>query len=292
MAHFKLIADAGSTSIRWIAIDPSGTARDAVVTPGINAAHCDGERLRRQFAAASSAIGLDCPDGMVSSLHYYGAGCAGQSICDTVAQALDSVFHPDSTEVCTDMLGAARGMLGDSAGIACILGTGSNSCLYNGRAITDNIPPLGFILGDEGSGAALGRRLLNALFKRRLRTEEITRDFFATYGDDCLPGIISEVYRGTAPSRYLASFAPFMLRHIDHAEMRQLVADEFRLFLTRNVTYPDSRSLPVCFTGGIAYSFAPLLREVCDGLGLTAGEITADPVPGLITYHLKQSQPL
>lgn len=292
MAQHKLIVDAGSTNIRWIAIGPDGKPATPVVTAGVNAAHCDDARLRDAFTRAAAALDTDGP---VSELHYYGAGCGSALTCSRVADALGDAFRPDMVEVGSDMLGAARGMLGDDPGIACILGTGSNSCLYDGAAIADNVPPLGFILGDEGSGAALGKRLLNAIFKRRVASAEIVDDFHRSFAaadgesDTPLARVIATVYRGDAPSRYLASLAPFILRHIDDSQIHEMVVDEFCRFLDLNLVYPGCRELPVCFTGGVAFAFATQLEEACAMRGFTVGRITPDPVPGLVEYHLKKS---
>ena len=131
------------------------------------------------------------------------------------------------------MLGAARALLSNQPGIACILGTGSNTCLYNGTSIIDNIPPMGCILGDEGSGAYLGKQLLNALYKRRLPSS-LLMEFEAEYALS-LPKVIEEVYRKPAPGGFLGSLAPFILEHIDAEGMEELVADSFNLFITNNL---------------------------------------------------------
>lgn len=279
---YKLIADAGSTTVKWIVTDDAGEVKATFLTDGINASHCNETQLRRAFAGAASKIGAGCTIGTV---FYYGAGCVGETLCENVKSVLRDTFRAADAEVHSDLLAAARASLGDSAGIVCILGTGSNSGLYDGSSITDNVPPLGFILGDEGSGAALGRRLLNGIYKRRFRSLEINDAFSRSFPGLEIGTVIEKVYRSEAPSRFLASFAPFILDNIGSLEMQDMVVGEFRLFIERNLTYVGRCDLPVCFTGGVAFNFAPQLRMACGDCGITLAEVVESPAGGLIKYH-------
>lgn len=186
------------------------------------------------------------------------------------------------------MLCAARALCTDSPGIVGILGTGSNSCLYDGHSIVANVSPLGYILGDEGSGAVLGRTLLGDIFKRQLPDSVIDK-FYRLYPITPLEAI-AEVYRGTAPNRYLASFVPFLADNIAVPEIKRMVEDSFYAFLRRNILpYDNCYSLPVNFVGSVAYHFRQQLIPVLKSLNLIPGKILQSPSRGIADYHLIHS---
>ena len=206
----------------------------------------------------------------------------------TGKSALVHVTPGDSPtiEVHSDMLAAARALCGRRPGIACILGTGSNSCYYDGRELRANVPPLGFILGDEGSGAVLGRLLVGDLLKGQLAPalrEAFVQDYGLSTAD-----IIERVYRRPFANRFLASFAPFLARHREDAGIHRLLVDAFRAFLTRNVMHYDWQHLPAHFTGSIALHFQPELREAAASVGVQVGQVLASPMEGLIHYHAER----
>ena len=180
----------------------------------------------------------------------------------------------------TDLLGAARALFGRGEGVACILGTGSNSCWCRGGEIVENVPPLGYVLGDEGSGAAMGRNLVNGIFKGHIPLRE---EFLAAHGLT-YEEIIRRVYREPYANRFLASFAPFVHAHLDCPEVRAMVAGTFADFAQRNLSrYPVH--LTVACIGGVAAAFEGLLREVLAQGGYRVGLIAASPAEGLIEYH-------
>lgn len=275
----RLIADAGSTKIDWAYLSPdNGACR--FQTEGLNALLASADDMTRIFQAVRESI----PDAPVRQVFYYGAGCASEAICGKIGSALADAFQTRDVFVASDLLGAARALLGNNPGIACILGTGSNSCLYDGSGITMNIPPMGFILGDEGSGAALGKRLLADIAKT-IAPEHI-RTAFAERFRLTVPGILDLVYRQPAPNRFLASLVPFINDNIHDTYMTALVRREFTEFLSRNVMrYPGAKEIPVNFTGSIAMVFGDILREAAGEAGLTVGTVSAAPMPGLIKYH-------
>ena len=183
----------------------------------------------------------------------------------------------------SDSVGAARALCGDSPGIACILGTGSNSCLYDGKGIVKSISPLGFVLGDEGSGAVLGKLLVGDVLKNQLPAA-LQEAFWAESG--LTPAIIMEkVYKGPFPNRFLASLSPFLLRHIEEPAIRDLVNNSFRAFFARNVMQYDYREHPVYLTGSIAWYYQDILKDVAREFELRLGTIVQSPVQGLIHYH-------
>ncbi|MDR0954473.1 MAG: ATPase [Rikenellaceae bacterium] len=272
-----LIADSGSTKTQWALVSADGGCV-ARTTGGINPVHTPvGEveaLLQSEFAAER---------GRVDAVRFYGAGCL-PSTCGAMTGVLSRFFGTDDVTVESDLLGALRGVLGDRPGVGCILGTGSNSALYDGRQVVKHIPPLGYLLGDEGSGADLGRRLIGNLLKGLL-PEELTAAFWQTYPLG-YEEIIEAVYRKPGANRFLAQFAPFLCKYIDHPAARSIVDEAFVAFVERNLlAYDGIRQLPVSFTGSIAFYFETSLRRVLERYGLALGTVEQSPLPGLIQYH-------
>lgn len=200
-----------------------------------------------------------------------------------MARLLLSVLPGASVEAHGDLLGAARAVCGQSAGVACILGTGANSCLYDGNDIVQNTPPLGYALGDEGSGAVLGIRFLNALYKGFMPDAVATdfqRDMNMTTAD-----VIARVYRQPMANRFLASLSPFISSHLHEPQVRQLVVDNFRDFFRRNIVQYGHRDLPVGFVGSMAFHYAEQLAEAAACEGFSVGRVIKSPIDGLAAYH-------
>lgn len=280
----RLIADAGSTSVEWSLVSKDGGVLASVATQGINALLADAETINSTFADVKRELPEDC---VIEEIYYYGAGCATPSICEKVRESLADVWHDASISVNSDLLGAARSLFGDKKGIACILGTGSNSCFYDGENIVKQIPSLGFILGDEGSGAALGKRLISDAFKEQL--PENVRDAFLDEYHLTLPEILDKVYKQPAPNRFLASFVPFLHKNLWNPYIFSLVLKELTRFVKRNVAmYKGAHSVDVCFTGSIACHFERVLREAVASQGYRVTRISRSPMEGLIAYHSKQ----
>lgn len=278
---YRLIADAGSTKIDWTAIDKEGNVVSSVTCGGVNVAVTDPGILSDVLSDISKDMDLD---GEIDEIYYYGAGCATPSLCKAIEAALMSVWNSSAISVESDMIGAAHALMGSSSGIACILGTGSNSCLYENGVITDHTPSLGYILGDEGSGAAIGRRLLNRIFKRTL-PREIIENFTDKYRLT-LEGLIDNVYRGRQPNRYLASFMPFVSENIEEPEISLMVKDEFANFIKNNLLrYSVKGIFPVGAVGSIAAVFKNQLHEVMHEMGFELTVVDRSPMPGLIKYH-------
>ena len=198
----------------------------------------------------------------------------------------------------SDLVGAARALCQHSRGIACILGTGANSCLYDGLRIVANTPALGYILGDEGSGAVLGIRFLNALFKGQLPDE--LRQEFVTETGLSLDAIIQRVYRQPLANRFLASLSPFIHRHIDLQQVEAMVIDHFRQFIRKNIQpyYDNPRlkeALPISpelhVTGSVGFHYQRQLAAAAALEGMRLGRVMGSPMEGLIGYHSSQSSP-
>lgn len=287
-----LIADSGSTKTKWaMACDECENGNESVtkethesvtketpqsfVTSGLNPA--------LQTPAEIEAIlrrDLPSPPEGVTRVRFYGAGCL-PDLCEGVADVLRRLFSTGDVTVGSDLLGAARGVLGTRAGVVAILGTGCNSALWDGKRIICNTPPLGYILGDEGSGADLGKRLISALLKNLLPddlAEAFRRTHPLSYSE-----IIESVYRRPAANRFLASFAPFLHEHLAHPAARAIVEDSFSSFITRNLSQYDTPA--VSFVGSVAHHFEEPLRATAARHGLRVDTIVQSPMPGLIRYH-------
>lgn len=280
-----LIADSGSTKTDWCLCN-QGTVLLNTQTQGINPYHQTEEaieevlrdellpQLRSQELIAHS-----------SQLHiiFYGSGCANATACNRIKEALYKVLGTETVTVHSDLLGAARALCGHEEGIACVLGTGSNSCLYNGTEITANTPPLGYILGDEGSSAVLGRRLVGDCLKNQL-PEAIRDEFLAEY-QLTQEIILEKVYRQPLANRFLASLTPFLSKHREVPEVHKLLVESFTDFFVRNVKQYRRPWLPIHFVGSIACAFSSELKEAAESLGMELGTIMRSPMEGLIKYH-------
>lgn len=277
----NLIADAGSTKIEWRIVGPGFSGEDSIFTEGINASMALGEAVLSIFREVAESLPHDVA---VENIYYYGAGCSTPKINLDYCRYLNSVWPDAGCHVESDMLAAARSLLGHSPGIACILGTGSNSCLYDGKEIVRKVPSLGYIMGDEGSGAVLGRRLMSEMYSNRL-TPETTALFESQYRMT-LPELIERVYRKPAANRFLASFMPFIVNNIHLPEIYQLVKEEFGRFFRLNICqYAEAKSLGISFTGSVAFYLKDILLEVARELGYTVSKVTRSPMPGLMEFH-------
>lgn len=276
-----LIADAGGTKTKWVRV-VDGRYCGEFSTQGINPAVMPmNEVMRRLETDIRPLVEKEMP----SHIHFYGAGCAGP-ISESVAKHLKIVTECRDVTVNSDLLGAARGLCGHAPGVACILGTGSNSCLYDGNGIVFSQPSMGYVLGDEGSGAVIGRRFLSDLYKG-LYEDDLFECFVERYHYS-LFDIYRKVYREPEPNRFLAGFMPYIRDMIDGGwkEVEEMVIDEFVNFIDRNLTaYDVDDDEPINFTGSVAFYFQDELQAAFNRRGLNLGVITENPISGLIDYH-------
>lgn len=287
-----LIADSGSTKTDWCLCN-KGTVLQNIQTQGINPYHQTEEAIEQvlreellpQFETQGSRIKAQSSG---SSIIFYGAGCANETACNRVKTAISKVLNAAAITIHSDLLGAARALCGHEEGIACVLGTGSNSCLYNGKEIIANIPPLGYILGDEGSSAVLGRRLVGDCLKNQL-PEAVRDEFLAEYGLT-QEIILEKVYRQPLANRFLASLTPFLSKHKEVPEVHKLLVESFVDFFVRNVKQYRRPWLPIHFVGSIANAFSAELKEAAESLGMELGTIMQSPMKGLIMYHTEEQQ--
>ena len=276
----KLIADCGSTKIDWCLLDGTTTVKQ-VYTCGMNAIMLTEEemaqRIREELLPEVSEFAID-------EVYFYGAGCISPEVCANVANAIRASIPASVIEGHTDLLAAARALCGHKPGIACIMGTGSNSCCYDGEKIVDNVSPLGYILGDEGSGAVLGKLLVGDVLKNQLPAE-LCEKFLKQYELDRMT-IIRRVYKEPGGNRFLASVTPFLIQNIEEPAVHRLVLNSFKSFFVRNIAnYDNYRELPVNFVGSIAFYYQEVLREAASAMDCTVGTIIKSPMEGLIKFH-------
>lgn len=278
-----LVADSGSTKTDWVFFNTRDDLK-SFRTAGINPYHQGMDEIRKivEEELLSQTTGIDIST--VTEVHFYGAGLATEQICCRMEDFLHGIFTAAAVSADSDMLGAARALCGRTEGVTCVLGTGSNSCLFNGKEIVGQIPSLGYILGDEGSAAALGKRLLGDCMKNQL-PEHICKAFLKRF-DLSKEKILDRVYKQPLPNVFLASLAPFLSENRKLPEIHAMLIHSFTEFFTRNVIAYHHPWLPVHFAGTLASVFSPELKETADKLGMNIGNIMTSPIEGLIDYHL------
>lgn len=278
-----LLADSGSTKTDWGLVE-NGKLVKRLRTSGMNPFQMSEEAITEEI---KTHLVPELPGTVLDEVHFYGAGCTKekQPIVEHALRA--NLTINGECEVASDMLGAARGICGHKPGIACILGTGSNSCSYDGKNLVKNVSPLGFILGDEGSGAVLGKLLVGDVLKNQM-PEAITKRFFEKYKLTSAE-IIDRVYRQPKPNTFLASFVPFLEENIDEPKIYNLVKESFRSFLRRNVMQYDGwQTLPIGFNGSIAKIYKKPLLEALEEEGMHLGRIIQAPMEAMVEYHVEK----
>ena len=282
MANCILIADSGSTKTDWILTTSENSILE-VETLGINPVRDSRDAI---FDIIKNHLASQLPEEYkVDQIFFYGAGCI-DPYKKNVAEVLISIFGSDTRiSVESDLLGAARALCGNQAGIACILGTGSNSCLYDGKEIIANTSPLGYILGDEGSGAFLGKTLVGNILKK-IFSQKLQDSFFKKYG--LTPSIIiNKVYREPMPNRFLASLVPFLAEHREEPEIHDMLIGAFRLFFERNVKAYGHPEMEINCVGSIAFYFKQEIMDAAAKEGLKMGKILQKPAQDLAFFHRK-----
>ncbi len=269
MSNGTIIADSGSTKTDWLI----GTKR--ISTQGINPIHQDDDTIlailnNEQLSHLSPLTSHP------QTIRFYGAGVRPEQE-ERMERLLAQVFpNATSIEAKSDMLGAARALCGKDEGLACILGTGANSCLFDGEHIIQNTPPLGYILGDEGSGAVMGRMFLNALYKNRLY--EGAKEEFEQFFKLNMANVIERVYRQPMANRWLASLCPYIHQHLSQPSVQEVVVQNFQLFIRHNLAPYHRPHLPINAVGSVAHFFRPQLEQAAAAEGYTIGQILRSPL--------------
>ena len=272
----QLIADSGSTKAEWCLLD--GQKKRKIVTQGISPYFLSSMQIK-SILEKELLPGLKAAVPQI--IHFYGTGCSNPENVSIVKQALRKLFTAADIKVTSDLMGAAKALCGNEKGVACILGTGSNSCYYNGRKIVDNSPGLGFILGDEGSGAYMGKKVVQYFLYNTFDPDLMDR-FKAKYNTNSTT-ILDAVYRQPLPNRYLAGFVGFLVENRGHFMIENIIEDSFNdFFFTHICKYKESWTLPIHFTGSVAYGFKDVLKEMCQSYELELGNVLKQPIDGLI----------
>ncbi|WP_420580916.1 N-acetylglucosamine kinase [Reichenbachiella sp.] len=274
-----LIAESGSTKTEWRIIDSKQNVFHAR-SGGINPYYLDAAGILEVMRMGL----IEYIDAPFSEVYFYGAGCSSARNKQTIRDCFMQLFPNAKIEINHDMLAAARSLCGIEEGIACILGTGSNSCLYDGIGIVENVRSLGYILGDEGSGNYLGKQFLKHYFKKEL-PKEVCNQFDEEFGLEA-PDILNNIYHHHMPILYLSSFSKFIHKHLQDSMIYQMVYDAFKRFLELNVMkYTNFKNTPVHFTGSVAFYYEDVLRKVGTDLGINIKDIVVGPIDGLTQYH-------
>lgn len=277
-----LIADSGSTKTSWCLIENNGKT-----------AFCETRGLNPFFVSTEEIIAILGKEFKLSKvnldkLFFYGAGCLDNKK-PILLSAFQDFFEVGHIEIYSDLLAAARALCQQKPGIVGILGTGSNSGYYNGEEIELSVPPLGFILGDEGSGSDLGKQFIADLLKNQLPVD-LKENFYNNYSFTTAE-ILDEVYRNPFPNRFLAKFSYFIYQNRNRDYINRMIKDRFRAFFVRNLTqYKEIHSVPLYLTGSIAFVFRDELTEIANEFNLKIQNIEKTPMSGLIKYHTKKDE--
>ena len=279
MATIKLIADSGATKAEWCLLI-NGKAK-TIITQGFSPYFLNTEQivdlLMKELKPKLKNIEVD-------EVFYYGTGCSNPANAKLVQKAISKVFVNAKTDVQHDLMAAARALCGRKRGIACILGTGSNSCYYNGKKIVKNSPGLGYVLGDEGSGAYLGKKVVQYYLYDTF-DEELRGRFNATYNTTAAE-ILENVYKKPLPNRYLAGFTKFLADNRDHFMIENIIEDGLNdFFFTHLCKYKEVWNMPVNFAGSVAFGFKDVLQQLCNSYEFELGSVMKNPMEGLVEYH-------
>ena len=277
----KLIAESSTTRTDWALVEGAEIVEHAYTT-GLNTYF----QSRREI---SHSIRLELPEVFfrrkLEHVYFYGAGCANTEKCKIMESSLVAQFKTPVT-VESDLLGAARGLLVREPGLACILSTGSNSWLYNGLEIEKTVAPLGFILGDEGSGAYMGKRMIADMLKG-LAPRDLTEAFFEK--NNVTPNmLLDEVYSNKLPSKLLSQYSVFLRENLDNSYCYRLVYNAFMEFFTRNIISYDYTGIPLSFVGSVCVMYQPILLKVASDFGAQIKKIIRNSMPGLVAYHSEE----
>jgi len=273
------VVDSGSTKADWKLIGKEGIW--SAHTMGFNPVFHSSETIRK---ALDGAFEPDMPKEAVSRLYYYGSGCWDAKRKSVIAHALKDVFKHAELEIEHDLLGAARATCGNERGIACIIGTGSNSCLYDGTHVIDNVPNLGYLIGDEGSGTHLGKQLIRAYVYREL-PKDLHKAFEAAFpgGKDA---ILDKLYGEETPNVFLASFSHFLSENRNHFFIQKLLYRRLSEFIDRHVRkYEGHLSIPVHFIGSVAYYFQEVIKIILEERAMKPGIFIKKPIDHLVDFH-------
>jgi N-acetylglucosamine kinase-like BadF-type ATPase len=275
----KLIADCGATKAEWRITD--GKRSKTIITQGISPYFLSTDQI---ISILENELKPGLKKWEIDEVFYYGTGCANPTNAASVKKALKKTFPGAKAEVNHDLMAAARALCGRSKGIACILGTGSNSCYYDGKKIVRNSPGLGYVLGDEGSGAYLGKKVIQYYLYNTF-DEDLRARFDASYVTTSAE-ILENVYKKPLPNRYLAGFAKFLAENRGHYMIENIIEDGLNDFFFNHLCkYRETWTLPVHFAGSVAFGFKDVLQQLCASYEFELGNVMKNPMQGLVSYH-------
>jgi len=279
MPVVKLIADSGATKAEWCLL--KNGRKKTLFTQGISPYFLNTEQI---YQLLEKELKPRLRKETIDEIYYYGTGCANPLNARSVKKALSKSFAGAKVEVTHDLMGAARALCGREKGVACILGTGANSCYYNGKKILKNSPGLGYVLGDEGSGAYLGKKVIQYYLYGTF-DDELRGRFDLTYTTNASE-ILENVYKKPLPNRYLAGYARFLADNRGHYMIENIIEDGLNdFFFTHLCKYRETWSLPIHFAGSIAFGFKDVLQQLCNSYEFELGRVMKNPMEGLIEYH-------
>ncbi len=276
----KLIADSGSTKTEWCLVN--GKKKTYINTQGISPYFLSQQQIEELL---EKELAPKLKKYLPTEIYFYGTGCSNPGNVKIVSRAIQAIFKDAKVSVDHDLMGAAKALCGNEKGVACILGTGSNSCYYNGKKIIKNSPGLGYVLGDEGSGTHLGRKVIQ-YFLYNTFDGDLMHRFNQKYNTNATE-ILDAVYKKPLPNRYLAGFAGFLVDNRGHFMIENIIEDSFNDFFFNHIyKYRESWTLPIHFVGSIAYGFKDVLKEMCNSYELQLGKVMKNPMEGLVNFHL------
>ena len=276
-----LVADGGSTKADWVALDQKGNELFRTRTHGINPEILDSETIEERVI---NNFQLYKPRHEVTKVYFYGAGCGTEKAKESLKKDFEKIFTEADVVVEEDMLAAVFAASGGKESIVCILGTGSNSCYYDGKEMYQSVVSLGYMLMDEASANYFGKRLIRDYYYKKM-PNEIYKDFSSKFDLD--PDVIKHnIYKEETPNTYLGEFAKLMFDHKDHPYIHKVLEEGFREFYElRVMNCPKAKEVPVYFIGSIAYYFQPILEKVANEFGLKFGGTVQRPIDDLVKYH-------
>lgn len=276
-----LIADSGSTKTDWRFIDENReifSFRSEGYNPYLISGKVLEESLQRE-------VFVQMGNRLPKEIFFYGSGCGTEEKKAVLKNALAGIFPGAKIEINNDLLGAARALCGEESGMAAILGTGSNSCCYDGKIIIANRPSLGYVLGDEGSGVALGKELLRKFLYDDLDIQ--LKENFVKRFNTSRDEVVENIYRKPLPNRYIASFSKFIFQNIEHQQCAEMVIENFRAFFKHHILrYPQAHEWPLHVTGSVGFYFSNILRRVAEEQNVRLGRVVEMPISGLVNFHL------
>lgn len=279
MAVVKLIADSGATKAEWCLLNNG--KKKTIFTQGISPYFLSTEQIT---ALLTKELLPKLKNVRIDEVYYYGTGCANPANAKSVKKAIHKIIPAKKIEVTHDLMAAARALCGREKGIACILGTGSNSCFYNGKKIVKNSPGLGYVLGDEGSGAYLGKKVIQYYLYGTF-DEELNGRFDNTYRTNSVE-ILENVYKKPLPNRYLAGFTKFLADNRGHYMIENIIEDGLNdFFFSHLCKYRETWTLPISFAGSVAFGFKDVLQQLCNSYEFELGKVLKNPMDGLVAYH-------